>query len=231
MLFETGRLEIIVGHFGSGKTEFSVNLALRMADEGRKVTLADLDIVNPYFRSRERAELFEQRGIRLIASSQRHMDADLPALPPDVMALFDDEGSAGVIDIGGDPSGARVLARFKGRIDACAARGADGSSVRVLCVVNANRPLTDTPERAVDCLRMIEATSKQRIHGLVNNTHLCGQTSIEDIIAGAELARAVSELTDIPVVCHAVPEHLAEEAARLFDNVFPMKIYMKKPWE
>lgn len=108
---DAARLTVLVGHFGSGKTEVAVNIAMELGKRGYVFSLADLDVVDPYFRSRDRKDILEQAGGRLIASSQAHMDADLPSMPPDVSVLFDNPDMYGVLDIGGDPSGARVLAR------------------------------------------------------------------------------------------------------------------------
>ena len=116
---DAARLNIIVGHFGSGKTEVSLNLAFSLADRGHRFALADLDIVDPYFRSRECHELLEARGGRVITSSQQHMDADLPALPPDIFSFFAQPEWYGVMDIGGNPAGARVLARYRHDLKRC----------------------------------------------------------------------------------------------------------------
>lgn len=217
------RLTAVAGHFGSGKTEFAVNLALSLAADGLPATLADLDVVDPYFRSRERADLLEQAGVQLITTSQACMDADVPSLPPEAMSLFDSGGRYGVLDIGGDPSGARVLARYRRRLQQ--------SGGRLLCVVNANRPLTDTPDKALDYLEQIRDTAGLPIDGLVNNTHLCHLTQREDILAGARLAEEVSRRSGVPVLCHAVPAALAHGLPGLGAPVFPMELYMKKPWE
>ena len=125
------RLTIVTGHYGTGKTEFSVNLALALAKEGRPVALADLDIVNPYFRSRERRSLLEEAGVRLVATSQALADADVPALPAELHAVLEDRSVRGVLDVGGDPTGARVLARYRPRIL--------GEDYQLLYVVNGNR--------------------------------------------------------------------------------------------
>ena len=114
--FQEHRLTVIVGHSGSGKTELSVNLALWLAHTGQKTALADLDVVNPYFRSRERADLLDENGIRLITSSQACMDADLPSMPVELNTLLDDKSLTGILDIGGDAVGARVLARYKPKL-------------------------------------------------------------------------------------------------------------------
>lgn len=219
---DTSRLTVVVGHFGSGKTEFSVNLALELAKD-HPTALADLDVVDPYFRSRECKELFDSRGIQLISSSQNCVDADVPSMPAEVMRLFDDERLYGVLDIGGDASGARVLARYRRRLKACGAE--------VICVVNANRPLTDTPEKAVSYVRSIEAAVGLPITGLVNNTHLCTETELGDILTGAKLLTEVSKETGIPIVCHMASEALAQAAEQSVRPVFPIQVYMKKPWE
>ena len=105
------RVSILTGHYGTGKTEVSVNLALALAAEGEQVMLADLDIVNPYFRSRERRPLLEKAGVRVISSSQACSDADVPALPAELLTILENREIRGILDIGGDPVGARVLAQ------------------------------------------------------------------------------------------------------------------------
>lgn len=215
------RLMLVTGHYGTGKTEFSVNLALALAAEGARTALADLDIVNPYFRSRERRELLEAAGVRLIAASQALADADVPALPAELHGLLEDRTVRGVLDIGGDPSGARVLRRYRPRILK--------EDYQLLYVVNANRPEVRTAERSVEVLRGIEAMTGLRCTGLVNNTHLCGETGPEDIREGAALAEEVSRLTGVPVVCHAAEARLRDQLQDL--DVFPIEIRMKKPWE
>ena len=215
------RLTLVTGHYGTGKTEFSVNLALALAEAGERTALADLDIVNPYFRSRERRELLEAAGIRLIATSQALADADVPALPAELHALLEDRTVRGVLDIGGDPSGARVLARYRPRIVK--------EDYRLLYVVNAARPEVRTAERSAEVLRAIETVTGLACTGLVNNTHLCGETTAEDVREGAALAEEVSRLTGIPVACHAAESRFREALKDL--DPFPMEIRMKKPWE
>ena len=215
------RLTIVTGHYGTGKTEFSVNLALALAREHPDVTLADLDIVNPYFRSRERKALLAQHGVTLISSSQACTDADVPSLPPQLLGLLDDPSRRGVLDIGGDPVGARVLARFRPRIAK--------EDHQLLFVLNANRPEVRQRDDAIRYLRSIEAVTGLSCTGIVNNTHLCGETTAEDIRKGAVLAAAVAEETGIPLLCHTALETLAGELEDL--PLFPIRIYMKKPWE
>ena len=148
------RLTIVTGHYGTGKTEFSVNLALALAGEGEQVMMADLDIVNPYFRSRERKALLEDAGIRLICSSQACSDADVPALPAEVLTILENRDVRGVLDIGGDPVGARVLARFRPKILQ--------EDHQLVYVLNANRPEVRAPENASVTYTPADLTSAEK---------------------------------------------------------------------
>ena len=217
------RISIITGHYGTGKTELAVNLALSLAGEGTLVMLADLDIVNPYFRSRERKPLLEAAGVRVICSSQACSDADVPALPAELLTILENRQVRGVLDIGGDAVGARVLARFQPKILQ--------EDYQLICVLNANRPEVRSPKDAVSYLRSIEATTGLTCTGLVNNTHLCGETTEAEIRKGAALAGEVAALTDIPVLCHVAEERFAPNLSDLREPVFPITIKMKKPWE
>lgn len=217
------RISIITGHYGTGKTELAVNLALALAAEGNSVMLADLDIVNPYFRSRERRPLLEKAGVQVISSSQACSDADVPALPAELLTILENRQVRGVLDIGGDPVGARVLARFRPKIIQ--------EDYQLIYVLNANRPEVRKPEDAESYLRAIEATTGLTCTGLVNNTHLCGETTAAEIRKGAALAEAVSQKTGIPVLCHVAEERFVSEVSDLREPVFPITIKMKKPWE
>ena len=214
------KLHIVTGHYGSGKTEFAVNLAFRFAREGQAVTLADLDIVNPYFCSREQTQALNGRGVRVIASLGG--GADLPALNPAVSALFE-PGVCGVIDMGGDPAGARVLGRYAEAIRAV--------PHELLCVLNFNRPETATPEQAERYLRQIERSAKLAATGLIHNTHLCSETSAADVLRGAKLAEEVGKRTGLPVLYHAFPRWIKGLAGLEPETLFSMDIMMKKPWE
>ncbi len=213
------RLTLVTGHYGTGKTEFSVNLALALAAEGARTALVDLDIVNPYFCSRERRELLEAAGVRVVAAPLS--GADVPALPAEVHAVLEDRTVRGVLDVGGDPSGARVLARFRLRIIK--------EDYQLLYVVNACRPEVSTAERAAAYLRAIGDVTGLACTGLVNNSHLCGETAPREIREGAALAEEVSRMTGIPVICHAAEARFQDRLGDL--DVFPMEIRMKKPWE
>jgi Mrp family chromosome partitioning ATPase len=217
------RIQIITGHYGSGKTEYAVNLALHLVQEHENVALADMDIVNPYFRSYEQAKRLGEAGIRVIVTSCGGI-ADIPAINPEVMSIFQQEKWTGVLDIGGDPIGARVLARFAPQLKP--------EEFDLLFVLNANRPETKDVESALAYMQGIEAECRQKVTGIVNNTHLCGETTAEEILKGAKLAHALSERTSLPVIHHAVQRKFVEQVqAELPEPVLPMNIYMKKPWE
>lgn len=216
------RMQIITGHYGSGKTEYAVNLALNMAKRMENVVLADLDIVNPYFRSYEQTKRLEDAGVKVIVTSCGGV-ADIPALNPEVMSVFQQEKWNGVLDIGGDPIGARVLARFAYQIKE--------DAYDLLFVLNANRPETKDVESALQYMRGIEAECHLKVTGIVNNTHLCGETTPDEIRKGAVLAAAVSRETNIPVLCHVAETRFAESLSDLPEPVFPITIQMKKPWE
>lgn len=217
------RIQIITGHYGSGKSEFAVNLALKYAKDNLKVALADLDIVNPYFRSSEKKELLESNGIRVIATSFSGA-MDLPAVTAEVMSIFDDKSYKGIIDLGGDPEGANILGRYEPQLER--------EDFDLWCVINANRPETNTAERAISYMDFIEKASRQKISGLVNNTHLCRETEIEDILKGAKLVEEVSKLSGLPVVYHVVENKFMDEVRNeLVGDILPIEIYMCKPWE
>ena len=219
----THRLSIVTGHYGTGKTELAVNLALALAAEHRHVMLADLDIVNPYFRSRERKSQLEAAGVRLIATSQACSDADVPSIPAELLAILENRAVRGILDVGGDPVGARVLARFQPKIIR--------EDYQLIYVLNANRPEVRTAEAAAASLRAIEQTTGLACSALVNNTHLCGETGAAEIAGGAALAEAVSRETGIPVLCHTAERRLLPDIPPLRQPVFPITVQMKKPWE
>ncbi len=170
----------LIGHYGSGKTEFAVNYALALAGLGRKTAICDLDIVNPYFRSRERKELMEASSIRVISNSiGANVGVDVPAVSAEVEAPIQDRSWDLVIDAGGDGAGARVLGRYS--------RYFTDGEYDMFCVLNANRPGTRTADDAVAHIRAIEEASRTRVTALVNNTHLLYETGPGHVLAGQRL--------------------------------------------
>ena len=221
---EKGGIKLVVGHYGSGKTEFAINYSLQKAAEGKTILLADLDIVNPFFRSRDRKDYLEKQGITVIGSSlQDGVWADIPALSPQIFSLFADTPSEKIVDVGGDPAGARVLSRFYEKLDGC--------RYEMWMVVNANRPETGKQDQVVRFLREIENISRLKVSGLINNTHMAGETKIEDMVKGSALCRQVSDCTGIPVRFTCVPAGLAPRLpVEPEGEIIEMKRYLEAIW-
>ncbi len=214
------RVTLFCGHYGSGKTNIAVNYALALRKSGEAVTVADLDIVNPYFRTKDsRAEL-EGEGIRLICSDYANTNLDIPALPPDLYAVTDDKSCRAVIDVGGDDRGALVLGRLAPAI-------LEEDSFEMLLVINKYRPLTPDAASTVEVMREIEAAGGIRFTGLVNNSNLGEETDAEAVLASVEYAEEVARLSGLPVVMTAVKEALASALADRVENLLPMRLQKK----
>ena len=198
------RVLLLCGHYGSGKTNIAVNLAQQIKREYPTVTLADLDIVNPYFRSKDSAADLEAAGIRLICSNYANSNVDIPALPPDLYALTDDHRMRAIIDVGGDDRGALVLGRLAPAILA-------ENDYEMLMVINCYRPLTRDAASTVEVMREIEAAGGIRFTALVNNSNLGIETTAEDVLASMRYAEEVSAMSGLPVVMTAADERLQKE--------------------
>lgn len=198
---EYKRLTLLCGHYGSGKTNVAVNMAYELAERYDTVTVADLDIVNPYFRSKDSSEEFARRGIRLICSEYANSNVDIPALPPDIYAITDDRRMHAVLDIGGDDRGAYVLGRIA---PAILAEG----DYEMLMVINRSRPLTPDAASTIEVMREIEQAGGIPFTGLVNNTNLGAETTAEDVLASVAYADEVAAMSGLPVVLTTVDERL-----------------------
>lgn len=217
-------IKIITGHYGSGKSEFAVSLAMALAAQGKKVALGDLDIVNTYFRSRERAEAMEQAGIKVISSSLGHFSSlDLPAVSAEIRGPMADPEYEVILDLGGDEVGARVAAAFSPDITA---RGYE-----MLLVINAYRPETKDLAGVMRYLEGIEYTSKLKVTGLIVNTHMIWDTTTEDVLAGLALAREVSHHTGLPIrYVSAIESALAGLPADTEGEKLTIGMYMRDAW-
>lgn len=220
---ETRRVTIVTGHYGSGKSEFSINLALSRTAEG-PVALADVDVVNPYFRSREQRQLLESRGVHVVGN-QLGIDrgVDLPAVSPEVFGLLRDKTRFTILDTGGDPVGARLLGSMR--------RLLDPFETEVLCVVNGSRPETADTQRTITMLRSIEAAAGLTVTGLVNNTHMLEHTGVQHVLEGNWLCREVSDETGIPIRYAGVPvalEHCLPD--EIEGRVVPIAMYLRASW-
>jgi len=218
------RVTLFTGNFGSGKTEVAVNYTRALAREKKFVKLVDLDIVNPYFRSREAVKALDPRWVEIISPKEDNFWADLPIVLPEIRGIFQESGRRAVLDVGGDDVGARVLSSFADIFKP--------EEYRVLIVLNKNRPFT---RDAAGCLKMIEeieAASRLKINGLVSNTHLMGETTGEMILDGCRLVEAVSEKTAIPVVMVCAEKKLLDElnGRHIKHPVLPIERTMLPPW-
>ena len=227
MLLESLHAVLVVGDYGCGKTEVSVNLALHAAGADRDVALADLDLVNPYFRSREAAAPLVERGVRVVMPEGDFQNADLPILLPSVKGLLQDPATFAILDVGGDEVGARVLAAM--------APAVDPTAHGFWFVVNKNRPFTDTVDGCVSTVRRIEGVTGLTVTGIVSNTHLMGDTTAEMVTDGLELCRAVARALSVDVSLVAVMDDVARTltAAQLDDIDPPLLILqrlMVPPW-
>ena len=212
------RLTLFAGHYGSGKTNIAVNYALRLAAEGKRVCIADLDIVNPYFRTKDSESELSLAGIRVISPVYANSNVDLPALPAESYSLVQDKSTFGVMDIGGDDRGAYALGRFSGAILA-------ENNYEMAFVVNFFRPLTRTAEDAVEIMREIEAAAGIKFTSIVNNSNIGDETTANDVIGTLGLVSRLSELTGLPVLMHTAKESVASELMGL--PVMPLRLQKK----
>jgi len=226
--FNDKRIRIIVGHYGSGKTEFAVNYAFKLAEQGKKTALVDLDIANPYFRSRERQQQLEEKGVRVYSNTFGYdITADLPAITARIKAPLEDSECQTVVDAGGDDSGARILIQFEKywKADEC----------DLFCVVNANRPETNSVAGAMSHITRIEKETKLRVTGLINNTHMLAETKTEDIRKGYQLCSELSVKLNIPLKYNCCTEKSYDELpselkSRKDFKLFKMNLYMRDSW-
>lgn len=215
---------IITGHYGCGKTNLSINLALDKARQGRKVTIMDLDIVNPYFRTSDYKKLLTDAGIRVVASPFAGSTLDIPALSAEMYSVFEDTESDVIIDVGGDDAGAAALGRFAPYVNRL-------PSFDMLYVVNRFRKLTQQPEQALEILREVEGMSRIKATGIINNSHLSQLTQCEDILSSAAYGEKIAELAGVPLVMTTAPEELSGELAGKVNNLYGVKIYVVPPWK
>lgn len=222
-------ITVVVGHYGAGKTNFSVNLALDLAAEGRKVVLVDLDVVNPYFRATEQRKALEQGGVRLVAPvfAEAGTSLDVPSLSGQIIPALQGagegagEGTIVIVDAGGDDVGATALGRF-----AHVVRAGDYA---MLYVANRNRNLVQEPADAVDNLREIEAACHLRTTAMVSNAHLKAETTAEVVERGRAYAQEVACLAGVPMVATCAPHDLTELSN--FESLYRINIYVRTPWE
>ena len=210
---------IITGHYGSGKSNISINLAIEYAKKEKKVFLIDCDIVNPYFRSADSKMLLEENGVELIAPLYANTNLDIPALPADIQKAFATECVA-VWDIGGDDNGAIVLGRYADSIIK------DG--YEMYYVLNFYRPLTETSEEMTELMREIEKSSRLKCTAIINNSNLGAETDKKIVLDTFAEAKAVCEKTELPLKFTTVLTSLVEDFSDCETEIFPINIDTRK---
>lgn len=214
------KITVVTGHYGSGKTNLSVNLALKSASEGKKVAVCDLDIVNPYFRLADFENIFKEKGIEFAAPQFANTSLDIPALNFNVEGLADFSDHL-IIDVGGDDAGAVALGRYSETLHHL------NSDFEMIYVINKYRYLENAEDETLLLIPQIESASRMKHTGIVNNSNLGTETTSEIIRDSVSYAENISAGTGLPLLYSTYPSYLEKP----FDNAFPVDIYVKPVWE
>ena len=217
---EHKRLTLFAGHYGSGKTNIAVNYALHLAKEGKQVCIADLDIVNPYFRTADSRQELESAGVELISPQFAKSNVDLPALPAQAYKLVQDKRCYGIMDIGGDDRGAYALGRYIPFMK-------QENDYRMVYVANCYRPLTRTAAESLEVMQEIEAACGLAFTDIVNNSNLATETDVQTVLDSRDFIRELSGLSGLPVFMTAVRADLAEGIQGQIPNVLPLHLQEK----
>lgn len=217
------RITLFAGHYGSGKTNISVNFALWLKKEHERVVIADLDIVNPYFRSKDSEKYLEERGIHLISSEYANSNVDVPAMPAEAYAIIDDKQAVAVIDVGGDDRGALAMGRYAPAI-------LEENDYEMLFVINKYRPLTPDCASTLAVMHEIETACSMKFTGIVNNSNLGDETDEETVLNSAGYADEISKASGLPIKMTTVKENLYDTLKDKVVNCTPIKLYVKQSW-
>ena len=217
------RTTVFAGHYGSGKTNVAVNYALWLKNFEKNVSVADLDIVNPYFRTKDSAKVLEKSGIKLISSEFANSNVDTPALPGEIYSVFDDKSVYSVLDVGGDDRGALALGRYVPHL-------LEENNYEFLFVINKFRFLTKDAGSTIEVMREIEEASKLRFTAIVNNSNIGEETTKEDVLSSAKYANEVSALTGLEIKMTTVKSDLYDSLKDEIINVQPIDLYVRQSW-
>lgn len=213
------RINIIVGHYGSGKTEFAVNFAIELKKKYQKVYIVDLDIVNPYFRTNDVKKQLKEYGINVIASEYASSNVDVPALPSEIFRVFCDSDAACVFDVGGDDDGAIALGRYKQYFDK--------EDYNMYFVINTFRPLSAKSDDIITLIYDIETSSRLKVTGLINNSNVSHLTEAKDVIKGQQIVKEVSDLTGLDIAYTSGLESVIKDIKNsLISKPFYVKRYL-----
>lgn len=212
------KVTLFSGHYGSGKTNLAVNYALMRRLEGNNVTIADLDIVNPYFRTKDSKAELVSAGIRVISSIYANSNLDIPALPKEIYGCIENKDSLAVLDIGGDDRGAYALGRYTPSI-------LKENDYENIFVVNFYRPLTKTAHEAFDVMKEIEGVCGIPFTGIINNSNIGWDTSPEDVLETEERTNKLCSISKLPLLAVAAEKNVAERLN--IKNVFPLTLQRK----
>lgn len=217
------RIGIFCGHYGSGKTNVAVNYALSLKKHTDKVSIADLDIVNPYFRTKDSMAVLSEKGIKLISSEYANTNVDVPALPAETYSLLHDKTVSAVIDVGGDDRGALALGRFSEGI-------LEENNYELFFVINKYRPLTRDASSTLAIMAEIENACHMKFTSIVNNSNIGDETSAEDVLSSIKYANEISERANIPIKMTTVKKALYEPLSSKIDNLMPIELYVRQSW-
>ncbi len=221
---EKGRIAIFTGHFGSGKTELAINYSIKLARQGQAVTVVDLDIVNPFFRSSEVRDVLEKEGIRLLSPNFVGTTVDVPSLPPEIYSVFQSKNDKVVFDVGGDDIGATALGRYYPYFMQ--------EPYRMFFVVNVRRPLSSAPEQIIEMLKAVESRSRLKVTDLINNTNLMYETNLNHLLEGQMIVEQVAEKLNIPIAyISGVTDVIDKLPEKYSSKGFPIDIYLHPPWD
>lgn len=216
-------INIITGHYGSGKTEFAINLALKKMSEGKKVTICDLDIVNPYFRTSDVKNFLSQKGINVIASEFASSNVDIPVLPGEILSVFADSRTEAVLDVGGDEDGAVALGGFFNYIK--------NREYRMFFVINTLRPMTANEDDILELAKKIEETSRLKITDIVNNTNLANLTEKSHILESVATVENCAQNMGVPVTYISGRRDVLKNLPENFkDKLFTLETFMNLPF-
>ncbi len=227
---------VITGHYGCGKTNFAINLAFDFVKSGKEVTVVDMDLINPYFRTSDFKGILEEKGIEVITPVFGATNLDIPSLPASMYSIFEKKDRVVIVDVGGDDAGSTVLGRFRPQFE--------NTDYDMLYVINRYRSMSTDMDEAIEVLEEIKAVSGLKPSKLVNNSHLMFETTAEVLRNGMDFADDISKKTGLPVYCTTVRRDIFDrvknsnnndaefnELSEKITNLYPIDIFVKTVWQ